>query len=139
MTDQIRQNTRMVDVLQHLLNRGLQSWAAQGASMDRESLEGMYEYILKSINELFSASSQNLTDETRKWIAQQFYLTIRIKKQGGIEMPDGSHLISVYPVFQPADIKRIPTDELRLIGGLFSDCDFAPDIAKELKTRTWAR
>jgi hypothetical protein len=129
----------MVDVLQHLLNRGLQSWAAQGASFDRESLEGMYEYVLKSINELFSASSQNLTDETRRWLTQQFYLTIRIKKQGSLELPDGSHLISVFPVFEPANIERIPTDELRLIGGLFSDCDFAPDIAKELKKRTWAR
>jgi hypothetical protein len=128
----------MCDVLQHLLNRGLQSWAAQGASMDRESLEGMYEYVLKSINELFSASSQNLTEETQRWVAQQFYLSIRIKKQGSIELPDGSHMISVYPVFEPASIKRIPTDELRLIGGLFSDCDFAPEIAKELKTRSWS-
>jgi hypothetical protein len=139
MTDQYRKNVRMVDVLQHLLNRGLQSWAAQGASFDREALEGMYEYVLKSINELFSASSQNLTDETRRWVAQQFYLSILIKKQGSLELPDGSHLISVYPVFEPANIARIPTDELRLIGGLFSDCDFAPEIAKELKTRTWSR
>lgn len=138
MTDQYRANTRFVDVLQHFLNRGLQSWAAQGASLDRESMEGMYEYILKTINELFAKSSQNLSEDTKKWVAQQLYLTIKVKKQGSLDLPDGSNLVSVHPVFELASIKRIPTNELRLIGGLLSDCEFAADIAKELKTRTWA-
>lgn len=137
---QYRKNTRFIDVLQHALNRGLQSFLSPDGSMTQQDFEGMYEYILQSVNELFSKSSQNFTDDTRRWIAQQLYLSIKMRKQGDLILEDESNLVSPPRVFEPTPIQRIPTDELRIVGGLMSDCEFAFDIAKELKTRSsWAR
>lgn len=140
MADQFRKNTRFVDILQHMLNRGLQTFlqSADG-EFKREDFEGMYEYILKSINELFVKSSQNFTEATKTWMAQQFYLSIQMRKRGDLILEDGENLISPPKVFELAQIQRIPTDELRIIGGLLSDCNFAVDIAKELRSRTWAK
>lgn len=134
--DNIRANTRFIDVLQHFLNRGLQSWAQNRETANRDSFEGMYEYIEHSIMELFSkVKNFNLAHDTKRWIAQKLYLSIQYKPEGAIEMPDGSHLQSVPKVFQEVDIMLIPSDELRLIGGLLSDCEFAPEIAKEIRRR----
>ncbi len=139
MTDQYRKNVRFIDVLQHALNRGLQSFLSPDGSMTHQDFEGMYEYIFQSVNDLFSKSSQNLAEETKRWIAQQLYLSIKMRKQGDLILEDDSNLISPPRVFELTPIQRIPNDELRIIGGLLSDCEFAADIAKELKTRAWAK
>lgn len=136
MTEQIRKNVRFIDVLQHFLNRGLQSWTQPGNNkLDREAMAGMYAYIQKSVHELFSKSSQNFTEHTKDWIAQQLYLSIKIGGAGEIITPDGENLHKTVPVFVPTDIKLIPTDELRIVGGLLSDCDFAPLLAAEIRRR----
>lgn len=132
--ENIRSNTRFIDVLQHFLNRGLQSWSQETAN--KSSFDGMYEYIENSIMELFLKTSFNLTNDTKRWISQQLYLSIKYKPVGAIEMPDGSHLQSAPKLFDLVDIKTLPSDELRLVGGLLSDCEFAGDIAKELRRRT---
>lgn len=135
--EQYRANVRMIDVLQHMLNRGLQSWVT--GDLDKEAMQGMYEYIHKSVGELFSQSKQGFSESTITWVAQQLYLSIKVKKQGDLDVGE-SNLISVHPVFEPEPIERIPNDQLRIIGGLLSDCDFAGDIAKEIKKRhSWGR
>ena len=139
MVEQIRKNTRFIDVLQHFLNRGLQGFLSADGTMTREDFEGMYEYILQTVNELFAKSSQNLTEDTKRWVAQQLYLSIRMKEQGALELPGGENLIAPPPVFEKTPIARVPTDELRIIGGLLSDCDFAHDILAELRSRSWSR
>lgn len=139
MVEQFRKNTRFIDVLQHFLNRGLQSFLSPDGSMTHQDFEGMYEYILQTVNELFSRSSQNLTEDTKRWVSQQLYLSIRMRKQGDLIVEDGSNLVSPPRVFELTPITRIPTDELRIVGGLLSDCEFACDIAKELRARTWAK
>ncbi len=132
--ENIRKNTRFIDVLQHMLNRGLQSWSQENANGD--SFGGMYEYIEKSIMELFAKASFNFTHDTKRFIAQQLYLAIKYKPVGAIEMPDGSHLQSVPKLFDLVDIRTLPSDELRLAGSLLSDCEFAGDIARELRRRS---
>lgn len=140
MKEQIRANTRMIDVLQHFLNRGLQSFLSPDGSMTQQDFEGMYEYILHTVNELFSKSSQNLTEDTKRWVAQQLYLSIKMRKQGDLILEDESNLISPPRVFELTPIERIPNNELRIVGGLLSDCEFAGDIAKELRARSaWAK
>lgn len=132
--DMFRKNTRFIDVLQHFLNRGLQTWA--GKDLNRESMGEMYEFIREGIHDLFSKSSQNFTSDTKDWISQQLYLTIKIGGQGELVLPDGDNLHPVAPIFDPMDIKKIPTDELRIVGSLLSDCEFAPLIADELRRRS---
>jgi len=137
MVENIRKNTRFTDVLQHMLNRGLQNWVQD--DLTEESMGEMYKYILKSINELLSQSKQGFSEATQTWMAQQFYLSIKVKKKGDLDLGE-ANLVSVRPVFELASIERIPNDELRIIGGLLSDCDFAGDLAKEIKRRhSWGR
>lgn len=137
MTNQYRKNTRFADVLQGVLNKGLQHWIKD--DLTPETSGEIYEYILKSVNEIFSKSSQNLTEASRTWIAQQLFLTIKIRNTSIIVEDDAGYFISPFKVFEDVSIKNLPTDELRIVGGLFSDCDFACEIATELKKRTWAR
>jgi hypothetical protein len=127
----------MIDVLQHMLNRGLQSWVTE--DLTKESMEGMYEYVLKSVKELFGQSKQGFSESTMTWVAQQLFLTIKVKKQGDLDLGE-DNLVPVHPVFELEPIDRIPNDQLRIIGGLLSDCDFAGDIAREIKRRhSWGR
>lgn len=132
--ENVRANTRLIDILQDLLSRGLQDWTQ--TSVNRESFEGMYGYLEHSIMELFAKASFNLTHDAKRWMAQKLYLSIRYTVPGQIAMPDNSHLHSAPKVFDEIDIRLIPTEDLRMLGSLLSDCDFAPEVAKELRRRS---
>jgi hypothetical protein len=123
--DNYRANTRFLDVFQHYINRGLQKWV--GKSLNGEAFLEIYSYVRKSIDELFSKTKQNYSEITKTWIAQKLYETINIGSSNAI--------ITMPRAYTPISIKRIPTDELRLIGGLLSDASFAQEIADELKVR----
>lgn len=123
--DTYRANTRFLDVFQHYINRGLQKWV--GKSLNRDAFTEIYEYVRKTVDELFSKTRQNYSMVTKTWMAQRLYETINIGSSTAI--------ITMPRVYTPININDIPTDELRLVGGLLSDASFAQEIADELKKR----
>jgi hypothetical protein len=123
--DTYRANTRFLDVFQHYINRGLQKWV--GESLNKDTFEKMYKYVYDTIDWLFSKTKQNYSTITKTWMAQKLYDTINIGTS--------TEVLSNSRVYTPVDIKNIPTDELRLIGGLLSDASFAQEIADELRRR----
>lgn len=126
MAELYRANTRFTDVLQHALNRGLQTF--MHLPLTRETFGEIYLYIRDSIDELFSKASFNPSSNTKTWIAQKFYMSISLNS-GEVTTPQ---------VFEPVAIRDISTDELRLIGGLLSDChEIAGEIATELRRRVF--
>jgi hypothetical protein len=123
--DTYRANTRFLDVFQHYINRGLQKWV--GKSLSRDAFAEIYEYVRKTVDELFSKTRQNYSEITKTWMSQKLYEAINIGSSTAI--------VTMPIVYAPTDIKKIPSDELRLIGGLLSDASFAQEIADELKRR----
>lgn len=137
MTENYRSNVRFMDVCQHALNRGLQNWTREGSNkVGREAFEGMYEYIFESVMDLFSQASFNISEDAKKWMVQKLYLSIRFRTQGQVALPDGSELQAPAKVFEEVDIKEIRDSDLRMLGSLLSDCDFAVEIAQELRRRS---
>ncbi len=133
MCKPIKPDVRFCEVLEHYLNRGLQVWANE--TVNKNSFEGMYEHIEKSIFELFSKTSFNFTTDTKRWITQQLYLGIRFSTAGSVVLSDGSNLKSPPKIFDSVDIRLIPNDELRLCAGIFSETEFAIDIITEIRRR----
>jgi hypothetical protein len=124
---------RFADILEYHLNLRLQEFVK--APLNNSSMVEMFEIIKHTVDEVFSKSSQNISEHARSWIAQQFYLSIKISDSQIITDDFDSYKHSVAKVFDATDISKIPTNELRLIGGLFSDSTFAQDILKEIRSR----
>lgn len=135
MKEQFRANLRMIDVLQHALNRGLQTWTRAGANVvGRDAFEGMYEYIFTSVMDLFQQASFNLSENAKKWMIQKLYLSIRYRPEGKI-ITSEEDLETPPKVFESVNISEIPDSDLRMLGSLLSDCDFAHEISQELRRR----
>ena len=135
MVEQYRANTRFFDVLQHWLNRLLQGYV--GKDMNRDTLLEIYEKLDTNVNELFSKTSQNFSDVTKAWLAQQLYLSIKIGKPSPIFVdPNQQVTMSLPQIFDLVDVKKIPMDELRMMAALISDCDFVDTLIQEINRRT---
>jgi hypothetical protein len=124
---------RFADILEYHLNLRLQEFVKH--SLNNSSMVEMYEIIKHTVDEVFSKSSQNISDNTRSWIAQQFYLSIKISDSQIITDDFDTYKHGVAKVFDAIEISKLPTNELRLIGGLFSESTFATDILKEIRNR----
>lgn len=133
MEENYRANTRFADVLTHYINRGLQKYV--GESMTKQLLGEIYVYVRQTVDETFGKSKLNFTSKTKEWISQQLYSSIKIGKPELIFTSDSQNAISAPKIYDSISISDLPVDELRTIGSLFSDADFAHIIAGELRRR----
>ena len=125
---------RFMDIFQELLNKGLQAWAGKDLVLDREVMESMYAYIGKCVNEIFVFSDRNLSGQAKEWLSQQLYLSLRFQSKDQIMLPGNENAHRPTLVFTPLATSDVPKDDLRLLCGLCSECDFIEDALRELHT-----
>lgn len=124
----MEQKLRFAEILEYHLNAMLQGFL--GESMTKNTMEKMYLMIESTVDSVFSKSSENFSDITRKWIAQEYYMAIRMHS-----IIDENHENWKYQtanVRSNIDIKDIPRNELRRLAGLFSGMTFYEKIKNEL-------
>lgn len=126
---------RFAEMLEYHLNIKLQKFAGTGKGLTRSNMEDMYGIIKEIVHSVFSKSSRNLSDVTKDWVAQKYYEAIKFSDTKVLTEDPDTWDYSVAPVFQEANIGKIPSDDLRLIAGLFNETVFYEDIEEELRKR----
>lgn len=124
---------RFLDVLNYHIGIKLQKFV--GRSLNKETMELMYDCVAETIHGVFSMGSQNIHEDARCWIAQKMYETIKVGDSPIITRDEDTWKHNVHPVYQKCTLERVPLADLRFIAGLFSEASFAGLIHDELKRR----
>lgn len=124
---------RFLDVLNYHLGVKLQKF--RGQSLNRTTMEAMFDCVSETIHNVFAQGSQNIHEDARCWIAQKMYETIKVGDSPIITRDEDTWKHDVHPVYQKCKLDRVPLTDLRLIAGLFSESSFAGEILDELRRR----
>jgi len=124
----MEQKLRFAEILEYHLNAMLQGFL--GELLTKDTMEKMYLMIESTVDSVFSKSSENFSDITRRWIAQEYYMAI--KMHSIIDENHENWKYQVSSVRNNVDIKDIPRNELRRLAGLFSGMTFYEKIKAEL-------
>ena len=124
----MEQKLRFAEILEYHLNAMLQGFL--GELLTKDTMEKMYLMIESTVDSVFSKSSENFSDITRRWIAQEYYMAI--KMHSIIDENHENWKYQVSSVRNNVDIKDIPRNELRRLAGLFSGMTFYEKMKAEL-------
>lgn len=124
----MEQKLRFAEILEYHLNAMLQGFL--GELLTKDTMEKMYLMIESTVDSVFSKSSENFSDITRRWIAQEYYMAI--KMHSIIDENHENWKYQVSSVRNNVDIKDIPRNKLRRLAGLFSGMTFYEKIKAEL-------
>ncbi len=125
---------RFLDVLNLHIGAKLQSFTYR--VLDEATMREMYQCVNETIQGVFSKSSQNVSDDARRWLSQKMYECIKISDSQIITRDEETWKHSVRPIYEAATLRNVPDTDLRLLAGLFSDATFAHELVEELKRRT---
>jgi hypothetical protein len=77
----------------------------------------------------------NISSIAREWLATKYYENIKVSDSVIITGESDTWKHKVYKNFSKPDIKEISDQDLRFLGGLFSEMTFADEICIELNKR----
>ena len=126
---------RFLDVLSYHLGTKLQKFAGGHRTLNKATMEEMFDCVSETVHNVFAKSSQNICEDARCWVAQKMYETIKIGDSPIITREEDTWKHDVHPVYKICKLDRVPLTDLRLIAGLFSESTFAYEIMDELKRR----
>lgn len=126
---------RFLDVLNYHLGTKLQKFADGTRTLNRSTMDEMFDCVSETVHNVFSKGSQNIHEDARCWIAQKMYETIKVGDSPIITRDEDTWKHEVHPVYTKCKLDRVPLQDVRLIAGLFSESSFAGDIMDELKRR----
>lgn len=134
MDSNINTPPRFAEILEFHLNLKIQKF--QQKTLTRSLMQEMYQTIRDVVYAVFSKSSLNPTTATKDWISQKYYENIKMGDRTLLTGDPETWDHTVSPVYEGIDISKLPSDELRLLGGLFNEMVFADDIHEEIRKRS---
>ncbi len=124
---------RFAEILEHHLNVRLQKHI--GKSLNEQSMKEMFFEIKECVDKVFYNCKMNISNVAREWVATKYYENIKVSDSVIITGESDTWKHKVYRNFAKPDIKEISDQDLRFLGGLFSEMTFADEIGVELNRR----
>lgn len=125
---------RFAEILEYHLNV-LLNQEFVGLSFNKENMGKMYQIIKRVVDEVFSKSSQNFSDAARAWIAQEYYMAIRVGDSPIQQADEDNWKHSTVLLTGKVHLKDISREEIRRLSGLFSGMTFYSKLHEELQNR----
>jgi len=126
-------NMRFADFLEYHLNMKIQRFINK--DLDRQTMENIYAIIVEIVGYTFSKGAKPLSEKAYTWVAQKYFESIKLSHNkfynDDIETWDS---IDSYP-YTPIPASDIRLDELRFLGGIYSESTFSDEILKEVRRR----
>lgn len=117
---------RFQEALEFHLNVKLQKFIHK--KINKETLNKIYFEIFDTINIIFSKSSSNISEYTKKWISQKYYDLILVSDSPILSNDMSNEKLD--KVYDKIDIKQVPIHDLLYIKNLFNESSFYSDIIK---------
>ena len=121
----MNQNTKFHDTIVAMLAERLD--ILRGKDLNRMTCMEFYHVIFNNLQDIFTKSEVQLSNESLNWIAQGYYDSILI---------NGREQLNPSIFTQRAKFENIPTKELILLAGLLRGSELVYEVVGEIKRRS---